>query len=129
MSLEYYTTSGHILPIGLAVCGFCREKHLKNVDLTNSTPIPSADSMMSYPTDSSNLYSNIMIKRDISSHSPSGSVLGVPNSPSGSIMGVNNMRPSRSSTQSSCSSVSSTNGEVQILVTPVIKNTPAGTNV
>ena len=41
MSLEYYTRNGIILPIGLAVCGLCRDKHLRSVDLSNSRIIPS----------------------------------------------------------------------------------------
>lgn len=36
MSLEFYTRNGHYLPIGLAVCALCRDKHLKSVDLSNS---------------------------------------------------------------------------------------------
>lgn len=43
MSLEYYTRNGHILPIGLAVCGICKEKHLKSVDFSNSRTIPIPD--------------------------------------------------------------------------------------
>ena len=36
MSLENYTTSGNILPIGLLVCGHCKDKCLKGVDFANS---------------------------------------------------------------------------------------------
>lgn len=36
MSLENYTTTGNILPIGLVVCGNCKEKQLKGVDFSNS---------------------------------------------------------------------------------------------
>ncbi len=36
MSLENYTTTGNILPIGLLVCGNCKDKHLKGVDFSNS---------------------------------------------------------------------------------------------
>lgn len=43
MSLEYYTCTGNVLPIGLAVCSFCREKHLKSVDLSNSKIITIAN--------------------------------------------------------------------------------------
>ena len=36
MSLENYTTSGNILPIGLLVCAHCKDKCLKGVDFANS---------------------------------------------------------------------------------------------
>ncbi len=36
MSLENYTTRGNILPIGMLVCGNCKDKHLKGVDFSNS---------------------------------------------------------------------------------------------
>lgn len=36
MSLENYTTSGNILPIGLLVCGNCKDKNLRGVDFSNS---------------------------------------------------------------------------------------------
>ena len=36
MSLENYTTTGNILPIGLLVCGNCKDKHLKGLDFANS---------------------------------------------------------------------------------------------
>ncbi len=41
MSLEFYTTSGTVLPIGFAVCDACKERHLKNVDMTGSREVPS----------------------------------------------------------------------------------------
>ena len=40
MSLENYTTSGNILPIGLLVCAHCKDKCLKGVDFTNSQIVP-----------------------------------------------------------------------------------------
>ena len=43
MSLENYTTTGKILPIGLLVCSHCKEKRLRGIDFTNSQVIGPTD--------------------------------------------------------------------------------------
>ena len=43
MSLENYTTTGKILPIGLLVCSHCKEKQLRGIDFTNSQVIGPTD--------------------------------------------------------------------------------------
>ena len=43
MSLENYTTTGKILPIGLLVCSHCKEKQLRGLDFTNSQVIGPTD--------------------------------------------------------------------------------------
>ena len=78
MSLEHYTRTGTILPIGLAVCNVCREKHLKSVDLSSSKMIDFGEG---------NVEENRPKIRQLS-------------------------------TTSNSSSVSSTNGEIQIVISP-----------
>ena len=52
MSLENYTTTGKILPIGLLVCSHCKEKQLRGIDFTNSQVIGPTDFPLE-PTSSS----------------------------------------------------------------------------
>jgi len=130
MSLEYYTCTGNVLPIGLAVCSFCREKHLKSVDLSNSKIITIANpvTLQNGPgpvnlappetmvPDSNN--SNILITSTAAKNSQ--------NPLQNFATKVRQL--STASTFSNCSSVSSTNGEVQILLTPVNQQNTYGTN-
>merc|ERR1711953_1363411 len=77
MSLEYYTRNGHILPIGLAVCGICKEKHLKSVDFSNSRtiPIPDPEPIIlpdsSYKRDQNNQVLKPVVKTEMISIYPS----------------------------------------------------------
>ena len=107
MSLEYYTRSGHVLPIGLAVCSLCRDKHLKSVDLSKSREIPANSPDM---TEISIMPS---VKREASSPLTCYDESFSPK-----------MR--QLSTTSSSSNVSSTNGEVQIIMTPVQNHVISG---
>ena len=103
MSLEYYTRDGHILPIGLAVCGICKDKHLKSVDFSNSRTIPAPDpEPIILPDSSYKRESNVLkpIKTEVSIYPP-----------------PLNCSPPKKVRQMSQSGVSSTNGEV--IVTPI----------
>ena len=103
MSLEYYTRNGHILPIGLAVCGICKDKHLKSVDFSNSRTIPAPDpEPIILPDSSYKRESNVLkpIKTEVSIYPP-----------------PLNCSPPKKVRQMSQSGVSSTNGEV--IVTPI----------
>ncbi len=63
MSLENYTTTGKILPIGLLVCSHCKEKHLKGVDFSNSQVIGPSDVPIESP--------GVSIPERLGSYSPS----------------------------------------------------------
>merc|ERR1711981_504066 len=125
MSLEYYTCTGNILPIGLAVCCFCRDKHLKSVDLSNSKIIPIASPTPQTPPpepmvpDSNN--SNILISSTANPKNPSQNPSSQHNPHQNPPLNFSTKvrQLSTASAISNCSSVSSTNGEVQILLTPV----------
>jgi len=146
MSLEYYTCTGNVLPIGLAVCSFCREKHLKSVDLSNSKIItianpvtlqngPGPVNLKAPPEtmvpDSNN--SNILITSTAAKNPPNPlqNPLQNPQNPLQNPLqnfATKVRQLSTASTFSNCSSVSSTNGEVQILLTPVNQQNTYGTN-
>ena len=111
MSLEYYTRNGHILPIGLAVCGICREKHLKSVDFSNSRTIPGPDpEPVILPDSSRNNHASLKsgVKSEISIYPPP---------PATTISAPLNCSPPKKVRQMSQSGVSSTNGDV--IVTPI----------
>lgn len=98
MSLEYYTCNGIILPIGLAVCGICRDKHLRSVDLSNSRIIPPNSPEIYIPD--SNSHSNLPTKRE-------------PTSPTSELM-LTACPPKMRQLSTSSSKVTSTNGDVQV---------------
>ena len=111
MSLEYYTRNGHILPIGLAVCGICREKHLKSVDFSNSRTIPGPDpEPLILPDSSRNNHASLKsgVKAEISIYPPAVSTVSVPL----------NCSPPKKVRQMSQSGVSSTNNG-DVIVTPI----------
>jgi len=138
MSLEYYTCTGNILPIGLAVCIFCRDKHLKSVDLSNSKMIPMTSTPTQETTTTTNVpvpdsnNSNILISSTALSPHPSlnhnKNNQQNRNDSHHNFGGTKVRQSSTTSTISNCSSVSSTNGEVQILLTPVNQQNSYGTN-
>ncbi len=69
MSLENYTTTGNILPIGLLVCGSCKDKHLKGVDFSNSQVYqPDA------PSSSSSANLEISIGKSVSNGQSTGGI-------------------------------------------------------
>ena len=104
MSLEYYTCNGIILPIGLAVCGICRDKHLRSVDLSNSRIIPPNSPEIIIPDSNSNssTITNIPTKRE-------------PTSPTSELMMTSSCPPKMRQLSTSSSKVTSTNGDVQIV--------------
>ena len=111
MSLEYYTRNGHILPIGLAVCGICKDKHLKSVDFSNSRTIPTPDPEpiilpdSSYKRDQNNQVLKPMVKTEM---------ISIYSQPL-------NCSPPKKVRQMSTSGVSSTNGNDVIVAS--ISNT------
>ena len=117
MSLEYYTRNGIILPIGLAVCGLCRDKHLRSVDLSNSRIIPSISPEIIVPDSNTSPVSSVILptKRELStspsSHSPE-LLLNTNNAcPAG---GAPAPLPKMRQLSTSSSKVTSTNGDVQV---------------
>jgi hypothetical protein len=104
MSLEYYTRTGHILPIGLAVCGYCLDKHLKSVDLSNSKLIPE----LIVPDSNS---TNNSPTSDFPTFMPSNSLKREPTSPLYSPRSPK-MRPPSQIVSSSSSSSNGDHGQV-----------------
>jgi len=115
MSLEYYTRNGIILPIGLAVCGLCRDKHLRSVDLSNSRIIPSISPEIIVPDSNTSPVSSVILptKRELSTS---------PNSPELLSLNITNNAcpaapaplPKMRQLSTSSSKVTSTNGDVQV---------------
>ena len=100
MSLEYWSGTGNILPIGLAVCGNCREKHLRSVDLSNSRIIPSTSPDLIIPDSNTSPVSVLPTKREPTSSSPE----------------LTHCPPKMRQLSTSSSKVTSTNGDVQVQV-------------
>ena len=61
MSLENYTTTGKILPIGLLVCSHCKERQLRGIDFTNSQVIGPTDFPMEQNPSSSSSAASVSI--------------------------------------------------------------------
>ena len=118
MSLEYYTRNGIILPIGLAVCGLCRDKHLRSVDLSNSRIIPSISPEIIVPDSNTSPVSSVILptKRELStspsSHSPE--LLLNTNNACPLAAAPAHPLPKMRQLSTSSSKVTSTNGDVQV---------------
>ena len=114
MSLEYYTRNGIILPIGLAVCGLCRDKHLRSVDLSNSRIIPSiSPSEIIVPDSNTSPVSVLPTKRDLSTSPNSPELLSL-NITNNACPAVSAPLPKMRQLSTSSSKVTSTNGDVQV---------------
>ena len=115
MSLEYYTRNGIILPIGLAVCGLCRDKHLRSVDLSNSRIIPSiSPSEIIVPDSNTSPVSVLPTKRELSTSPNSPELLSLNTNNACPAGGAPAPLPKMRQLSTSSSKVTSTNGDVQV---------------
>ena len=114
MSLEYYTRNGIILPIGLAVCGLCRDKHLRSVDLSNSRIIPSiSPAEIIVPDSNTSPVSVLPTKRELSTSPNSPELLSL-NITNNACPAASAPLPKMRQLSTSSSKVTSTNGDVQV---------------
>ena len=127
MSLENHMKNGSILPIGLLVCGFCKEKHLKGID-TSSSQIVNTETQGINLTTSQNDKSATVVSIRPATSSTSLKRPGSLDLSSTSGDGLHHL-PVKIRPSPPCFSTARNSTEVQVIIQPVQKETLQGKNV
>jgi len=125
MSLENHMKNGSILPIGLLVCGFCKDKHLKGIDTSSSQIVNIETQGINLTTTQSDRSATVVSIRPATSSTSSLKRPGSLDLSSTSGEGLHHL-PVKIRPSPPCFSTARNSTEVQVIIQPVQKETQQG---